>query len=99
MKIYIAGPMTGYEGLNFPAFAEATKRLRDEGHEVISPAEVNPDLNADWVDCMIVDIKLLSTCDSILMLEGWENSYGARIEFMVAKKLELHIEFEEDKSD
>lgn len=96
MKCYIAGPMTGYEGLNFPAFASTARRLRAIGYEVISPAEVNPDLNADWLECMLVDIKLVSECNVIYMLYGWQNSSGAQIEHRVAKKLNLKIIYESD---
>lgn len=38
-KLYLAGPMRGYESFNFPAFREGRKRLRDAGFEVFCPAE------------------------------------------------------------
>jgi len=96
MKWYVSGPMSGYEGLNFPAFEAATTDLRERGHEVISPAEHNPDLNADWLDCILDDIQLVAGCDAILMLRGWGKSYGAQIEHLVAEKRGLHIEYVEE---
>lgn len=96
MKIYVAGPMAGYHGLNFQAFHDADDDLVAKGHEVVNPAELNPDLNADWTECILTDIKALSSCDGIYMLKGWEDSYGARIEHLVAQKLKLHIEYERD---
>lgn len=41
MRIYIAGPMAGKKDQNFPAFESASKRLRDDGHFVINPAELS----------------------------------------------------------
>ena len=95
MKWYVSGPMTGYVDLNFPAFETATADLRNRGHEVISPAEHNPDPNAEWLPCILDDIILVSQCEAILMLKGWKASCGAQIEHLVARKLQLHIEYEE----
>ena len=86
MKIYIAGPMTGYPELNFPAFHHAASVLRAAGHEVVNPAEVNPNPDAEWTACMFRDLKELTACDGILMLEGWEKSPGAQIEKLWAKR-------------
>jgi hypothetical protein len=45
MKLYIAGPMRGYDDFNFPAFRKAAAELRAMGHEVFSPAEKDEELH------------------------------------------------------
>ncbi|EJH4138871.1 DUF4406 domain-containing protein, partial [Escherichia coli] len=42
VRIYIAGPMTGYENFNREAFHKAEEALKQEGHTVLNPA-VLPD--------------------------------------------------------
>lgn len=75
MKIYVAGPMTGLPRFNFPAFDAAAADLRAQGHEVVSPAElddpatrslalasVNGDVNLmrhSWGDFLSRDIKIV----------------------------------------
>ena len=41
MRIYISGKMTGMPDHNIPAFNAAAKRLREQGHFVINPAELS----------------------------------------------------------
>jgi hypothetical protein len=91
MKIYLAGPMTGIEELNFPLFNAETARLRALGHTVTNPAEVQPDKSAQWIDCMLADIPALMQCDAIALLPGWEASKGARIEHCIALNHSMHV--------
>lgn len=41
MRLYVAGPMTGYEKENAPAFQAAAEFLRKQGHDVVTPIELN----------------------------------------------------------
>ncbi|WP_321919339.1 DUF4406 domain-containing protein [Paraburkholderia tropica] len=93
MKLYIAGPMTGYAELNFPAFHAEARRLRALGFEIVNPAELNPDPTAQWLDCMRVDIAAMMTekCDGVALLPGWEQSKGAPIEHNLMRDLGLRV--------
>lgn len=85
-KVYIAGPMTGYPQLNYPAFHAAAARLRGMGFEVISPAELNPE-TTPYREAMLNDILALVECDHICMLQGWQASKGATLEHHIAAVL------------
>ena len=93
-KIYVAGPMRGYPELNFPAFHKAATDLELGMWDVVNPAVINPDPNADYYDCMRADIKALCDCHAIYLLRGWEHSEGANVEFQVARALQLQIIFQ-----
>lgn len=93
--IYLAGPMTGLPEHNFPAFHAAAAVLRERGHQVVSPAEVNA---ADvgkwaWEQFMRVDLALLVKCERIAMLPGWQQSKGAKLEHHVATEIGMPVDF------
>ena len=91
MRIYLAGQTTGHPELNFPLFHAEAKRLRDSGHEVINPAEINVDPTKGWQDCMRADIAELVKCEAIAMLPGWQQSRGATLEHHIAMQLGLRV--------
>ena len=90
-RVYIAGPMTGYAELNFPAFHAAAAALRAAGLEVINPAEINVDPSMGWSACMRADIAQLVTCNRIHLLPGWSKSKGASLEHHIASALGLLV--------
>lgn len=101
--IYVAGPMSGYPDLNFPAFHAAAAAYRARGAFVINPAEINDETGADlmtpeqyqahWCKCMKADIAALMACDEIAMLPGWEKSKGASLEHLVALALGMTVTY------
>ncbi|MDR2173632.1 MAG: DUF4406 domain-containing protein [Burkholderiales bacterium] len=90
-RIYISGPMTGLPQDNFPAFHAEAARLRGLGYDVISPAELNPGSNKTWRECLRADLQALLICDTIAMLEGWQDSEGAHLEMNVAHRVGIKI--------
>jgi hypothetical protein len=102
-RLYLAGPMRGIPNFNFPAFHEAAKLLRAEGHEVFSPAEkgeeailtANPGLqeNMDFRR-KVFKLDLAWICehaDAVALLPGWEKSSGSRAEKAAAEAIGLTI--------
>lgn len=101
MKLYLAGPMSGIPKFNYPAFFEAAELLRDQGHEVVSPAEMDSEANIavsmasehgylseykdSWGTILAEDVRVVADeVDGVVMLEGWPDSRGARMEAFVA---------------
>ena len=86
-KVYISGPITGIDFGNRFAFVAASCGLELCGYEVVDPSDVKLDGEASWSDYMRADLKLLLDCDYIYMLDGWEDSKGARLERELAERL------------
>ncbi|SAL20415.1 hypothetical protein AWB70_01039 [Caballeronia cordobensis] len=91
IRVYLAGPMSGYPELNFPAFHAEAARLRAMGFEIANPAEIDVGPDPTWLECMRACIKLLSDCDGIALLPGWEQSEGANVEHTLARGLRLRV--------
>lgn len=99
-KIFISGPMTGYENFNFPEFDYWEYVLREiGGYDVVNPAHISRKFKKEEVlkhgevFKKMVDMQLdeLETCDILFLLDGWEKSEGARNELLAALELGLKI--------
>lgn len=99
MKIYLAGPMRGYEDLNFPMFDKAAKELREGGHEVFSPADndrekgyVNKPVEEIMRACIMDDLHYIADhAQAVALLPGWAASKGVAVEVALAEFLGLDI--------
>lgn len=84
--IYVSGAMSGKPDMNFPIFNRVSHELRHQGWSVTNPAEINPDPCASWLPCIVADIEALDECTALAQLPGWEASFGAWVEYIVALK-------------
>lgn len=94
IKIYISGPMTGH--INYEQrFEMAEFYLRKKGYAVYNPAWNKFDEKV-WAheEMLKIDLSILSHCDAIYMLDGWEKSKGAIMEHELAEKIGLEILYE-----
>lgn len=92
MRYYLSGPMTGLPNYNYAAFNYIASILRRAELDIINPAENfegRTDLPRE--DYMAQDIKHLMTCDAIILIHGWENSRGAKLELEIAQQLGLEV--------
>lgn len=89
-KVYISGPMTGYENYNYPAFYQAEKHLKATGFNYIENPARNPE-QASWEDYMKVALRQMLLCDTVVLISGWADSKGAREEVSLAHKLNMKV--------
>lgn len=96
MKIYISGAITGTDDF-IDRFAKAEKELTEQGYSVVNPAKVNAQLpkDTDYEDYMRMSFCMLSMCEAIYLLRGFEKSCGAKRELEFAKSEDMEIMYEE----
>lgn len=94
-KIYISGPISGLPlETVYNNFTNAEVQLLEQGYEVVNPLNNGLPTTATWEEHMRADLRLLLDCDAIYMLEGWEKSRGARIEYALAVDLKMDIQYQ-----
>ena len=103
LVIYISGGITGVENWQ-NAFMAAEQDLVQYLHApfiIFNPVKIAKNLNytfkiqknkiPEYTDYMREDIKFLAKCNTICMLPGWKRSKGARLEYRIAKILNMQI--------
>lgn len=93
MIIYIAGPMTDLKNENRPVFAEAAETLRSMGYVVLNPAVLPTGMPRERY--MPICLAMLQQADAVYMLQGWEGSDGAGIEYLLAEYQGKEVLYEE----
>lgn len=91
IKLYVAGPMSGIEDFNYPAFHTAAEQLRISGYDVLNPADLKSDAPQEWTWYMKRAIGKLVQCNGLALLDGWERSTGAIIEVNLAHNIGIEI--------
>ena len=90
--IYISGK----KDLNYPLFNRVAKGLRNAGHEVFNPAEIELDTTgmSEWgiyEGYMDICLEAVEKSDTIYLLKDWNNSKDAKRELKRALELELKV--------
>ena len=86
-KIYISGAITNNPHYHYQ-FGEAEAKLIKEGHAVINPCK---NVGFTYREYINMGLCELMHCDAIYMLEGWENSTGAKLEYEYAVAVGLEV--------
>lgn len=84
MIVYLSGKYSGEIDDNIAAARTIAIELWERGYTVLCPhlntANFEIDCEADYRDYLIGDMEMIAACDAVVMLPGWEDSKGARLE-------------------
>lgn len=81
---------------------EIGKELYDKWSKIPRPEDKVSEQNyqnAMWCEFMKQDIKYLVSCDCIFLLDNWNTSRGAKLELLIAQKLQIPIYYMKDYSE
>ena len=89
--IYISGKITGIEEEALINFNKAEYELTSLGYNVVNPMKLPHNHDKEWSSYMRECLVHLMDCDYIFILDGYEQSKGARLELYIAQELGLKI--------
>lgn len=86
-KVFISGKVSGIEYyVAYQTFANADRLLSQQGYKVINPMKICKK-HWSWLRCMAKCLWAIIFCKKVYQLHDWQDSRGARIEYLWAKLL------------
>lgn len=99
MKVYVSGKISGLDSVEAKKnFIKAELRLKNQGHEVMSPKGVMDFAGFEHDDYMHVCKAMVDVCDAIYMLSNWQTSKGSREELNYAKEWRKEVLWEDEST-
>lgn len=99
MKIYISGKISGLDLVEAKKnFIKAELRLKNQGHEVMSPKGIMDFAGFEHEDYMHVCRAMIDVCDAIYMMANWQTSKGSREELGYAREWRKQVLWEDESA-
>lgn len=95
MKVYISGQISGLDLAEARTrFADAEELLQGMGFDTVNPWDNGLPVDAPWIAHLCRDLEMLNECSCIYMMDGWQKSRGACIEYDFAIRAGKSVLFE-----
>lgn len=92
MKVYISLPISSRPEHEAREHADRVKAaLSRAGHTPVNPFENFVGKDAQYIDHLCADLRMLYDCDAIYLCENWQFSKGCRIEANFAREFGKEI--------
>lgn len=89
---YISGPMTGIHNNNKEAFERAELVLSALGYIVKNPIVIEDNsANQPYEVKLKLALKMMLESDIVVLLSGWEESKGVKIEVNLANAIDMRV--------